>query len=133
MEDHILNLYELMEIKGKGAYGIVWRAIDKKTMQVVALKKVINILFKDRFLMHLIIQPMHKEHLERWFSWNKWIMKILSKCSMWLKQKIIRIFTWSLSIWRQICIEYYDKLYHDRLSELKFLKTYIKNILFTRY
>lgn len=27
---------------GKGAYGIVWRAIDKKTKDVVALKKVFD-------------------------------------------------------------------------------------------
>jgi serine/threonine protein kinase len=28
-----------MSIIGKGAYGIVWKAIDKKTKDIVALKK----------------------------------------------------------------------------------------------
>jgi mitogen-activated protein kinase 15 len=35
-----LELYELIEVKGKGAYGIVWKARDKKSNQIVALKKV---------------------------------------------------------------------------------------------
>ena len=33
----ILNTYKF-DI-GKGAYGIVWKAIDKKTKEIVALKK----------------------------------------------------------------------------------------------
>jgi len=28
-------------MKGKGAYGIVWKAIDKKSKKTVALKKVL--------------------------------------------------------------------------------------------
>jgi mitogen-activated protein kinase 15 len=40
VEDHILKSYVLEEFKGKGAYGVVWKAIDKKTQQIVALKKV---------------------------------------------------------------------------------------------
>jgi mitogen-activated protein kinase 15 len=31
IEEHILKRYEIHEFKGKGAYGIVWKAIDKKT------------------------------------------------------------------------------------------------------
>ena len=40
IEEHILKRFEVYEFKGKGAYGIVWRAMDKKTKQIVALKKV---------------------------------------------------------------------------------------------
>lgn len=40
MENHILEKFELLEFKGKGAYGVVWKALDRKTNQVVALKKV---------------------------------------------------------------------------------------------
>lgn len=42
VEPHILKKYELGEIMGEGAYGIVWKAIDKKTKKVVALKKVFD-------------------------------------------------------------------------------------------
>lgn len=41
VEEHILKRYSLKEFKGKGAYGIVWKATDLKYNQVVALKKVI--------------------------------------------------------------------------------------------
>lgn len=29
VEEHILKQYEIHEFKGKGAYGIVWKATDK--------------------------------------------------------------------------------------------------------
>ena len=35
----ILLLFNLTFLLGKGAYGIVWKAIDKKTKEIVALKK----------------------------------------------------------------------------------------------
>jgi mitogen-activated protein kinase 15 len=31
VEDHITKRFELLEFKGKGAYGVVWKAIDKKS------------------------------------------------------------------------------------------------------
>ncbi|POM74115.1 Serine protease family S10 [Phytophthora palmivora] len=39
VEKHVLRKYELLQKLGKGAYGIVWKAIDKNNRQVVALKK----------------------------------------------------------------------------------------------
>jgi len=39
IEKHVLRRYEICQKLGKGAYGIVWKAVDKKTRQVVALKK----------------------------------------------------------------------------------------------
>ncbi|CAD8150104.1 unnamed protein product [Paramecium pentaurelia] len=42
VEEHILKLYEIHDFKGKGAYGIVWKATDKQTKQQVALKKVFD-------------------------------------------------------------------------------------------
>lgn len=36
---HVLRKYEIVQKLGRGAYGIVWKAIDKKTREVVALKK----------------------------------------------------------------------------------------------
>lgn len=29
IEEHILKLYDIHDFKGKGAYGIVWKATDK--------------------------------------------------------------------------------------------------------
>jgi len=42
IESHILRKYEVLQKLGKGAYGIVWKAIDKKTRDVVAVKKVFD-------------------------------------------------------------------------------------------
>ena len=38
----MLRKYEVIQKLGKGAYGIVWRAMDKKTREVVALKKIFD-------------------------------------------------------------------------------------------
>ncbi|CAD8119764.1 unnamed protein product [Paramecium sonneborni] len=42
IEAHILQKYEIMQKMGKGAYGVVWKAIVRKTKQIVALKKVFD-------------------------------------------------------------------------------------------
>ena len=45
----VLKKYELIQRIGKGAYGIVWKALDKKTKRTVALKKIFD-AFQVRFL-----------------------------------------------------------------------------------
>lgn len=42
IEPHIQRKFEIIQKIGKGAYGIVWKAIDKKSKTVVALKKVFD-------------------------------------------------------------------------------------------
>ena len=42
VEPHILRKFEIVQRLGKGAYGIVWKAIHRKTKEVVALKKVFD-------------------------------------------------------------------------------------------
>lgn len=42
MEPHILRKYDIVQKLGKGAYGVVWKAIDKQTKSVVAVKKVFD-------------------------------------------------------------------------------------------
>ena len=39
IEKHVLRKYEICNKLGKGAYGIVWKAIDKRQRTTVALKK----------------------------------------------------------------------------------------------
>lgn len=42
IDKHILRKYEVIQKLGSGAYGIVWKAADKKTRQTVALKKIFD-------------------------------------------------------------------------------------------
>jgi len=42
IDRHVLRRYEVVQKLGKGAYGIVWRATDRKTKDVVALKKIFD-------------------------------------------------------------------------------------------
>lgn len=42
IENHILRKYEILELKGKGAYGIVWKVRDKKNQKILALKKIFD-------------------------------------------------------------------------------------------
>ena len=39
LEAHVLKKYEILQKLGKGAYGIVWKAIDKRSKEIVAVKK----------------------------------------------------------------------------------------------
>lgn len=42
VEPHILRRYDLVRKIGSGAYGHVWKVIDKRTQQVLALKKIFD-------------------------------------------------------------------------------------------
>ena len=39
IERHVVRKFEICQRLGKGAYGIVWKAVDKKSRNVIALKK----------------------------------------------------------------------------------------------
>ncbi|KAG5264638.1 hypothetical protein AALO_G00256380 [Alosa alosa] len=47
VEDHISLRYEVKRRLGKGAYGIVWKAVDRKTGETVAVKKIFD-AFRNR-------------------------------------------------------------------------------------
>lgn len=70
IEPHILKKYEIVEKLGKGAYGIVWKAVDRKLKQVVALKKVLSRLC--RCLMPSTMQLTLSELLDKWCFFKNW-------------------------------------------------------------
>ncbi|KAL4629757.1 mitogen-activated protein kinase 15 isoform X1 [Arapaima gigas] len=47
VEEHISQKYEIKRRLGKGAYGIVWKAVDRTTGDVVAVKKIFD-AFRNR-------------------------------------------------------------------------------------
>ena len=42
VDDKILGKYDLIMKMGRGNYGMVWKAIDKRTRDKVAIKKINN-------------------------------------------------------------------------------------------
>ncbi|RZC38922.1 extracellular signal-regulated kinase 2 [Asbolus verrucosus] len=42
IDEHISKRFDIQKRLGKGAYGIVWKAIDRKTKEVVAVKKIFD-------------------------------------------------------------------------------------------
>jgi len=42
IDKHVLRKYDVSQKLGKGAYGIVWKAVDKRTKETVALKKIFD-------------------------------------------------------------------------------------------
>lgn len=42
IDNHVLRKYEITQKIGRGAYGIVWKAVDKRTRETVALKKIFD-------------------------------------------------------------------------------------------
>merc|ERR1711907_391719 len=42
IDKHIMRKYDVVQKLGKGAYGIVWKALDKGNKEKVALKKIFD-------------------------------------------------------------------------------------------
>lgn len=42
IDPNILKKYEIVQKLGKGAYGVVWKAVDRRTREVIALKKIFD-------------------------------------------------------------------------------------------
>uniref|UniRef100_A0A914I813 Mitogen-activated protein kinase n=1 Tax=Globodera rostochiensis TaxID=31243 RepID=A0A914I813_GLORO len=42
VDSHIVERYDIQKRLGKGAYGIVWKAVDRKTNDTIALKKIFD-------------------------------------------------------------------------------------------
>jgi len=42
LDKNVAKKYEVLQKLGKGAYGVVWKAVDKKSRNVIALKKIFD-------------------------------------------------------------------------------------------
>ncbi|KAG5899828.1 hypothetical protein JTB14_012299 [Gonioctena quinquepunctata] len=76
IDEHIMKRFDIQKRLGKGAYGIVWKAIDRKTKEVVAVKKIFDafrnqtdaqrtfreIMFLQSFKNHPNIVKLHSIH-----------------------------------------------------------------------
>jgi serine/threonine protein kinase len=108
IEPHILKKYEIVEKLGKGAYGIVWKAVDRKLKQVVALKKVLpkSCRCSTPFIMPLMRSaPLDKSCSYRNSTVNTPLsqaMRTLYDCSTSSRQKITKISIWSSISWKQV-------------------------------
>ena len=73
IEPHIYRKYEFMQRLGKGAYGIVWKAVERKTKQVVAVKKVFDAFHNDTdaqrtFREVMILQELDHENMIKLYN-----------------------------------------------------------------
>lgn len=76
IDEHIMKRFDIKKRLGKGAYGIVWKAIDRKSGETVAVKKIFDafqnqtdsqrtfreIMFLQSFRKHPNIIQLHSVH-----------------------------------------------------------------------
>ena len=63
VEPHVLERFDILAKLGKGAYGIVWKARNKKSGQVVALKKVYDAFQNSTDAQRTYREVMYLQHL----------------------------------------------------------------------
>lgn len=69
IDPHVLRKYDVGQRVGKGAYGIVWKAVDKKTRITVALKKIFDAFQNSTDAQRtyreiMFLQELNREHHE---------------------------------------------------------------------
>eukprot|EP00057_Strongylocentrotus_purpuratus_P017318 XP_011671792.1 PREDICTED: extracellular signal-regulated kinase 2 [Strongylocentrotus purpuratus] len=74
VEEHVMAKYEIKKRLGKGAYGIVWKAIDRRTREVVALKKIFDAFRNQTDAQRTFREIMYLQE----FSDHKNIVKLLN-------------------------------------------------------
>lgn len=67
IEKHILHKYEIIQKLGKGAYGVVWKARERKSQKIIAIKKV---SFSLRYLTPSTTLLTLRELIEKLFFFN---------------------------------------------------------------
>lgn len=73
IDRHVIRKYEIVERVGKGAYGIVWKAINRKTGEPVALKKIFQAFQNDTdaqrtFRESLLLQEIQHPNIIRLYN-----------------------------------------------------------------
>lgn len=73
IDQHVLRKYEIIQRIGKGAYGIVWKAVNRKTNEIVALKKIFSAFQNDTdaqrtFREIMFLQELNHENVVRLFN-----------------------------------------------------------------
>ena len=73
VDQHVLRKYEILSEVGRGAYGIVWKALNRKTNEIVALKKIVGAFQNDTdaqrtFREVMFLQEMNHENVIRLFN-----------------------------------------------------------------
>jgi mitogen-activated protein kinase 15 len=88
VDSHVGSRYQIKERVGKGAYGIVWKAIDKTTGEIVALKKIF-----DAFQNETDAQRTYREVMFlRAFSIHGNIIKLLNIMGAELDKDLYLVF-----------------------------------------
>ena len=111
VDTHILRHYEIQKRLGKGAYGIVWKATDKRNKDVVALKKIFD-AFRNQTdaqvdaeriehdLQYTAWTSCSREPIERLFSYgNSASIRTLFASKMFFERIMIAIFIWYSNSW----------------------------------
>lgn len=88
IEKHILEKYEIIDKRGKGAYGIVWKAIQRKTQRVVALKKVFDAFQNQTDSQRTFREVLYLKHLQGHDN----IIKLISVIKSYNKKDIYLVF-----------------------------------------
>ncbi|GIQ89518.1 hypothetical protein KIPB_012011, partial [Kipferlia bialata] len=73
LDRHILKKYEIIHRIGKGAYGIVWKARNRASGEVVALKKIFGAFQNDTdsqrtFREVMFLQEMQHHNIVRLYN-----------------------------------------------------------------
>lgn len=73
IDRHVLRKYEIVHRVGKGAYGVVWKALNRKTGETVALKKIFQAFQNDTdsqrtFREIMFLQELNNDNIIRLFN-----------------------------------------------------------------
>lgn len=102
------NFYSISPLQ---AYGIVWKAIEKRSRVVIALKKCFDAFrnatdaqrtFREIMYLQVLLFSSLLCYCSCWLRRRLVVTRISSDYSTWLKLRMIAIFIWLLTTWKQV-------------------------------